>query len=76
MAEELNFAEITVEEFFNAVGDGSIKSKTKPTEAKTILNVLNKEKYNFNIKMPMQDFNHVDTIQELLDIFKEEKRYQ
>ena len=74
MAEELNFAEITVEEFFNAVGDGSIKSKTKPTEAKTILNVLNKEKYNFNIKMPMQDFNHVDTIQELLDIFKEEKK--
>jgi len=73
MAEELNIAEITVEEFFNAVGDGTFKSKASKAQAKNILEVLNKEKYNFDTKMSMEEFNKNKTIHILLDIFKEEQ---
>jgi len=73
MAEELNIAEITVAEFFNAVGDGTLKSKASKTQAKNILKVLNKEKYNFDTNMKMEEFNKNKTIHILLKIFKEEQ---
>ena len=68
MAEELNIAEITVAEFFNAVGDGTLKSKASKTQAKNILKVLNKEKYNFDTNMKMEEFNKNKTIHILLKI--------
>ena len=78
----IDLEKITIEDFFKSVIAGDIKSKTSPTAAKNILNILSKDEHkdkldkaNISIKSStMGEFNQRSVMAVLVDVFSEEKK--